>query len=91
MRMIRARRIRTNRPKGSGRRFGRYDAAAHGTAERTRICGDIPAWNMRSLLVEGNLAPPKELAARLPFISLLRLMRYQEAADDRSRSWDPGS
>ncbi len=61
MRTSRVRRIRTSQPKGNGRRSGRPYAAARVTAETAWLAVAIPAWNMRSLEVRGNVAPPRAL------------------------------
>jgi hypothetical protein len=68
MRASHARRIRMSLPKGSGSRSGPAHAAAPATAETAWLADAIPAWNMRSLVEKGNLAPPEVLAARLPFL-----------------------
>jgi hypothetical protein len=75
MRTSRVRRIRTSQPKGNGRRSGRPYAAARVTAETAWLAVAIPAWNMRSLEVRGNVAPPALPAARLPFMHRSRQMR----------------
>ena len=69
-----ARRTRTSRPKGSARYSGLPYAAARSAVAIASLAFAIPAWNMRSLLVRGNVVPPRALAARASFMLRLRLM-----------------
>jgi hypothetical protein len=66
-----ARRTRTSQPKGSARYSGLPYAVARPIAETAWLAVVIPAWNMRNLVVRGNVAPPGVLAARASFMPRL--------------------